>query len=783
MNKKDVFFVWVFLIISFLIFLPQYISNKIIGWLDMIYYFVPFKEIIVENLKNGNLPLWNPYLYCGQPLLANFQSAIFYPMNIFYYALPIEIAFKINTFLIYFIMSAFLYLFFRQLNLTEEGAFISSFLFSFSIYMTTKSAEWADLHTIAWMPATLFFSKISINKNRIINKFLTLICLTMSFLAGHPQVFIYMFLLFTAFYFFWAGFKGFKNYIVFNLCIVLITLVQILPTLEFIGLSSRASEYKLFYDVHNEMYMQFEHLLQFFFPFIKKFFSGISSFLNWMALIDIGLSAIFLSGLGIARMSDIKLKDFLLVLFTISFIFSFFNAIPYYNVFYKKLFFLHFIRYPAKINVILFFILCFFAGIGFDILFKNNKKENLTFFIFVIITNIIFIFVSLFLIYNKINIMKFFIKTFYPYANFKQVYNFSHNYHTLLNDIIVFLIFLFIFMILMYLIIYKNLKSFYVKLILMIFVILNVFIFNKSNYGYYLKYNDFTDDTEISKFIKNRKDITKKRILSPLLSGYHMDKSKESASLSGESRYYFVRTTFQPNIPFYYRLYNMDGFDSLIIKNFYDFRLKINRYKVPWDNSFFSLLSTKYVFSNNIITGKTIKKIYADKINNMYIFEKENVPDIIYFVPLKYAVYVKNREEEYKELYDSKYVYDKKIVINKKYEDEFKKYSYKKLNNKTILVWERKNINSLVININNATNGFVVVAENFYPGWIAKVNGVKKEIIKVNGFLKGIFVENGKNIIELEYKPIILYAGYIISLISLFFMILLLFLRRNYERI
>ena len=32
-------------------------------------------------MQAGRLPLWNPYLFAGAPLLANSQAGIFYPLN------------------------------------------------------------------------------------------------------------------------------------------------------------------------------------------------------------------------------------------------------------------------------------------------------------------------------------------------------------------------------------------------------------------------------------------------------------------------------------------------------------------------------------------------------------------------------------------------------------------------------------------------------------------------------------------------------------------------------
>jgi len=52
---------------------------------DAIRQIYPWKEFAMEQFKNGQFPLWNPYTFSGQPLLANFQSSVFYPLNIFYF--------------------------------------------------------------------------------------------------------------------------------------------------------------------------------------------------------------------------------------------------------------------------------------------------------------------------------------------------------------------------------------------------------------------------------------------------------------------------------------------------------------------------------------------------------------------------------------------------------------------------------------------------------------------------------------------------------------------------
>src|SRR5262245_31001099 len=48
---------------------------------DTLFFFVPYKQLLVERLSCGELPLWNPYIYMGTPLLASFVSSALYPLN------------------------------------------------------------------------------------------------------------------------------------------------------------------------------------------------------------------------------------------------------------------------------------------------------------------------------------------------------------------------------------------------------------------------------------------------------------------------------------------------------------------------------------------------------------------------------------------------------------------------------------------------------------------------------------------------------------------------------
>lgn len=46
---------------------------------DVAVFYYPQDVFVNERLKAGDLPLWNPRIFCGHPLVASGQSALLYP--------------------------------------------------------------------------------------------------------------------------------------------------------------------------------------------------------------------------------------------------------------------------------------------------------------------------------------------------------------------------------------------------------------------------------------------------------------------------------------------------------------------------------------------------------------------------------------------------------------------------------------------------------------------------------------------------------------------------------
>jgi len=49
---------------------------------DQVYVFYVWRQFAAESVRAGRIPLWNPYVGCGAPFLANNQSAVLNPANL-----------------------------------------------------------------------------------------------------------------------------------------------------------------------------------------------------------------------------------------------------------------------------------------------------------------------------------------------------------------------------------------------------------------------------------------------------------------------------------------------------------------------------------------------------------------------------------------------------------------------------------------------------------------------------------------------------------------------------
>jgi hypothetical protein len=101
------------LLFSCALLLPL-LCGRALYWGDITLYFDPMSCFAAESLRSGHVPLWNPYIFCGQPFVGNPQCAFFYPTSALLWLVSVPVYLSLNSFLHVFLCGALTYRFLRR---------------------------------------------------------------------------------------------------------------------------------------------------------------------------------------------------------------------------------------------------------------------------------------------------------------------------------------------------------------------------------------------------------------------------------------------------------------------------------------------------------------------------------------------------------------------------------------------------------------------------------------------------------------------------------------------
>lgn len=227
-------------------------GEKVLFWGTPLLQFYPWRELAVQMLRSGQLPLWNPHLGNGTPLAANLQSAIFYPLNALYLFVPVCWAMGYTAMLHVLLAGWFMYLYGRALELNRLPSVIGGLAYALSGYMVARLGFLTENAAFPWIALLFCLVERLVRRHDLFTALALGLVIGVQFLAGHAQTWTYSM---------WAvGFytlfrtwqesrrQGAEGKIrvcgLFALALVIgagVAAVQILPTWELTRLSQRAS--------------------------------------------------------------------------------------------------------------------------------------------------------------------------------------------------------------------------------------------------------------------------------------------------------------------------------------------------------------------------------------------------------------------------------------------------------------------------------------------------------------------------------------------------------------
>jgi hypothetical protein len=140
-----------------LFFNPLAFTNLILARGDTYLYFYPYWQAAQDALLAGRIPLWNPDIFMGAPLLANSQMGFFYPLNWPLWALlPVPYAVSATIILHIWIAALGTHALVRRLGLGREAAVLAAVLFALGGYLTAQVEHVNQLQGLAWLPWLLW---------------------------------------------------------------------------------------------------------------------------------------------------------------------------------------------------------------------------------------------------------------------------------------------------------------------------------------------------------------------------------------------------------------------------------------------------------------------------------------------------------------------------------------------------------------------------------------------------------------------------------------------------
>ncbi|MBI2595275.1 YfhO family protein [Candidatus Daviesbacteria bacterium] len=656
-----------------------------IGGSDILHYEYATKYFLSESLKKHQLPLWNPYIATGFPQMGTITGD-FNPVNLLlFYFLPMPLVFNLYLALTFFLTGFFTYLFARSLKISRLGSLLCSISITFSGILVTKIVHSIMLQTFTFFPLELYFVEKYLQKKRLFFILCLSLAIGLQILSGYLQIVLYCLIILLLYF-------GLRLYLeqalrLKSMCIIfaaiiigfIIASVQLLPNLEFTGLSTRSGGVDI--EVVEKLPYPLQHLVTFIWPYLlgdprSGTYPWYSE--NWGIFWEntgyIGILPLILAFLavfwGLKKNSNV-------VIFFLIITFTFFLMLGKYS----PVFFLYnipplsFFRVPARWIIFFTFGLVILAGFGFDQFFKKSA-------------------------------------------------------------------------------IGKHRKSI-IPMVILALIVLNLFAFS----FFYNPRGDaltWLNEPETVKFLKT--DLSDYRIISfgtPVLWNKQLQSKGWDTKADGFKAFL---QGLEPNWNVVYRINHAGLYAVIQTQRGSTLNSALKRNIGGQARDLLDLENVKYIISPLPVDGRDLELVFTSSSQpKYYIYQNKTVSARVFLV--SNWVLIPDQTGQYQALMAGDVNFKKTAIV----EQEIPNLGFKNGEAKIL----KHGNNNVEVAANLDGDGLLVLADSYYPGWRATVDGVETKILPVNINQRGVLLRTGEHIVKFKFQPESLKWGIIISALSL----------------
>jgi hypothetical protein len=116
---------------------------------------LPLRALVGRDIRAGQLPLFDPSIWSGAPLLAGWNAAAAYPLTWLFAILPGTAAWTIGVIATSAVAGLGMFCFLRALRLASLASFLGAFSFAFAGGMSAQMAHFGLVAGLSWVPLGL----------------------------------------------------------------------------------------------------------------------------------------------------------------------------------------------------------------------------------------------------------------------------------------------------------------------------------------------------------------------------------------------------------------------------------------------------------------------------------------------------------------------------------------------------------------------------------------------------------------------------------------------------
>ncbi len=711
------------------LFMPL-LGNHTLFFRDVQLLFMPMKHFLAASWDKGQIPFWNPMLFCGTPFLSDVQSGIFYPLSLVFYLVPMPYALNIFVITHYMIAACLLYALTRQWGCSVAAACLSGLCFTLGGYLVSMANVLNNLQAAIWLPAIFLAFEKSRQNHALFYCLLGAALLAIQFLGGEPQLLLFTIVLIFAYNLIvnretsWLKHTAKTTTVLALVGIVSIGLasIQFLPSLELFVHSTRsagltfqdATKHSLnplalfqllgppSFDIHDSGRRVFSWLL--------------SNYFGLMPLVFALIAIVFVRGRRVRFWTGCLFVSLALALG---------KHTPLFFLLYKTIPFFKSFRFPEKFMFVFAYSIAFLAAFGFDWIIERDfraAKRVMAIFAFLVASFLVALLIgttSVQSVANHISI---------PTRSFLLVF------------VSLLCISLFFRKVLT--------KSTFAMLIILV-----------STVDLVLAHMPFNP------VVPKEFYINEPKLVHTVESNIHSERilvqtaSFPSSHLSPFAIQHLWRHYLWPNSGTLHNVYYVNGIGGTETNGQWFTTELLEKLNLKKRIRFLELTNTRYLVAMD--TKEIESEMWAGRLKTI----QTNVYELLHSLPRAYMVgevkVVPSQAKAIEEILKDDFDPLQSVVLEKQPQT-----SVTDVQGGKVLEWSYEGHNKIKVTA-QSHGGYLVLLDSFYPGWRAFVNDQEREVLRANGLFRSVFLEPGLHQIVFAYQPGSFLYGICVSFISL----------------